>query len=62
MDGSEILPELETIQADVRIIVTSGEDERKLTRLFKHPNVTIGPKPYDIDVVLDYVQRHTSVN
>ncbi len=63
MDGSEILPELEAIQADVRVIVTSGEEERKLIRLFKaHPNVTIVPKPYDIDVVLDYAQHHTSVN
>ena len=53
MDGSQILPELEAIQPDIPVIVTSGEDKHRLERLFEgHSNVSILIKPYDINVIL----------
>lgn len=58
MNGSEILLELEAIQPDIQVIVTSGEDEQRLVQLFRtHPNVSILPKPYDMNIVLKQAQQ-----
>lgn len=56
MDGTQILQELEAIQPSVKVIVASGEDKQKLLRQFSsHPNVSILPKPYDMDMMLSSV-------
>ena len=56
MDGAQILQELEMIQPDVKVIVSSGEDKQKLLRQFaRHPNVSILAKPYDMDMMLNRV-------
>ena len=57
MNGSEILLELEAIQANIPVIVASGQDKQILHRRFhSHPNVTILPKPFDLNVMLEHVQ------
>ena len=58
MNGSEILPELEAIQANIQVIIASGQDKQILARRFhSHPNVTILPKPFDLNVMLQHVQQ-----
>ena len=57
MDGSQILPELEAIRPDISVIGTSGEDQRRLLRLFAgHGNVSVLSKPYDMNIILKQVQ------
>lgn len=61
MYGTEVLGQLETIQPDVPVVVTSGEEKIKLSNQFKaHPNVSILPKPYDIDGVVQHIKQRLS--
>jgi DNA-binding NtrC family response regulator len=62
LGGADVLGELQALRPDMRVIISSGDDRKKLTSQFgTHDHVFFLPKPYDVEDVLTTVSHALSV-
>lgn len=63
MNGAEVLKSLRTIKPDVKVIISSGYEERDIIRqLGDQPSITILKKPYNARTLLDRVHDELGRN
>lgn len=56
--GDVVVKELEAIRPDVKVIIISGQDKKKLDLQFAaQPNITVVQKPFDTFGFLDIVSK-----
>ncbi|MCA9872802.1 MAG: response regulator [Anaerolineales bacterium] len=63
MNGVEVLKSLREIKPDIKVIISSGYDERDIIRqLGDQPPATILKKPYNAQTLLDRVEDELNRN
>ena len=63
MNGVEVLKSLREIKPDIKVIISSGYDERDIIRqLGDQPPATILKKPYNAQTLLDRVEDELNSN
>lgn len=60
-NGAIVLQELEAIRPNIKVIIISGQEKKKLDLQFKaHPNVSVVQKPFDTFAFLRVVSNQLS--
>ena len=60
-NGAMVLQKLEAIRPNIKVVIISGQEKKKLDLQFKaHPNVSVVQKPFDTFVFLDVVNNQLS--